>query len=317
MRLFSCCSERKVNAPRLLSVYPIEEYDRTRHDPISRDTLNFQTQKHMPIDVDNFEDEVIQTSRRVPVLVDFWAPWCGPCHALGPILERLAERSDGKWKLAKLNTDEHPDVSQRYGIRGIPAVKLIVDGEVVDEFTGALPEYAVTQWLEKALPSENKKRLARAESAIEEGNESTAESLLEEILEDEPQNPKARLLLARILAFREPQRAADLATVSAFAGTGFVQIEEAVKTVARLFQLAEDTGALPEGDGRGTYLSALKALTSRDFDTALERFIEVIRTDRYYDDDGARKACVAVFTLLGDDHPVVKKYRRKFDMALY
>lgn len=271
----------------------------------------------MLIDVDNFENEVIQTSRTVPVLVDFWAPWCGPCHALGPVLERLAEQSDGKWRLAKLNTDEHPDVSQRYGIRGIPAVKLFVDGDVVDEFTGALPEYAVAQWLEKALPSENKKRLGRAEKAIEEGNESEAESVLEEILVDEPQNPKARLLLARLLAFREPQRAAELAAGSAFAGPGYVQIEEAVNTVARLFELADDADALPESDVRRAYLSAIDAVASENFDGALEHFIGVIQTDRYYDDDGARKACVALFTLLGDDHPAVKQHRRRFDMALY
>ncbi len=271
----------------------------------------------MEADVANFQEEVIEASGTVPVLVDFWAPWCGPCRTLGPTLERLAEESDGKWQLVKINTDENPDVSRRYGIRGIPAVKLFADGEVIDEFTGALPEYAVKQWLEKALPSENKKRLDRAEMEIQAGNDDTAEALLNDVLEEEPENPKARVLLAQLLAFREPARAAELVAGSAFAGPGFIQIEEAIKTIARLFVLADRPQDLPEGDGKEMYRDAVSALVDQDFDTALERFIEVIQRDRYYDDDGARKACVAIFNVLGPEHEVTKRHRRIFDMSLY
>ena len=264
-----------------------------------------------------FQTDVIEASRTVPVLVDFWAPWCGPCRVLGPALDRLAAENEGKWRLVKVNTDEHPELSRRYGIRGIPAVKLFADGEVVDEFTGALPEYAVKQWLEKALPSENKKRLARAERELEADNEGAARELLDKILEEEPGNPKARVLLARLLAFEDPSRAAELVEGSAFAGPGFVQIEGAVKTIARLYELSQDDADLPDGAGKKAYQEGIDALRHRDFSRALERFIDVIRADRYYDDDGARKACVALFALLGNDHPAVKQYRRTFDMALY
>lgn len=264
-----------------------------------------------------FQKDVIEASRSVPVLVDFWAPWCGPCRVLGPALDRLAAENDGKWRLVKVNTDEHPELSRRYGIRGIPAVKLFADGEVVDEFTGALPEYAVKQWLEKALPSENKKRLARAEREMEAGNEGAARELLDEILEEEPGNPTARVLLARLIVFEDPRRAAELVEGSAFAGPGFVQIEDAVKTIARLFELGQEDVDLPDGAGKEAYQQAIGALRVRDFSRALERFIDVIRDDRYYDDDGGRKACVALFALLGSAHPVVKEYRRTFDMALY
>ena len=269
----------------------------------------------MAVDVQNFEEEVISQSRTVPVLVDFWAPWCGPCRILGPTLERLAAESNESWMLAKVNTDENPELSRRYGIQGIPAVKLFVDGAVVDEFTGALPEYAVKQWLEKALPSETKKRIERAERELSAGNTDEARRLLQESLGDEPENPKARVLLAEILVFEDPARAAELVSGGAFAGPGFIQVEEAVKTVARLYALpAED---LPDGEGRDAYGEAVAALKRKDFAGALERFIEVIQKDRYYDDDGARKACVAVFTLLGDAHPAVRQHRRTFDMALY
>lgn len=268
----------------------------------------------MAYEVTSFQEDVIEASSTKPVLVDFWAPWCGPCRVLGPTLERLAEGAGGKWTLVKVNTDQNPEVSSRYGIRGIPAVKLFVDGDVVDEFTGALPEYAVKQWLEKAIPSESKKRVEKAEREIAAGNREEARRLLEETLDEEPSNSKARVLLAQLIAFEDPATARELVSESAFAGPGFIQIEDAVKTVARLYEL---DGELPAGDGHEAYREAIQAVKDGKFEAAVEKFIEVIEKDRYYDDDGARKACVALFTLLGNEHPAVAKYRRKFDMALY
>jgi thioredoxin len=107
----------------------------------------------MSHEINNFETDVIAASKQTPVLVDFWAAWCFPCRMLAPTLEKLAGESDGRWKLAKVNTDEHPELAMRYGIRGIPTVKLIVDGEVVNEFVGVLPEHALRSWLNEALPA--------------------------------------------------------------------------------------------------------------------------------------------------------------------
>lgn len=102
---------------------------------------------------DAFQTHVLEKSHEKPVLVDFWAPWCGPCRALGPTLDKLARESGGAWRLVKINTDAHQALSQRFGVRGIPAVKLFVDGEVAAEFTGALPEVQVRQWLAQHLPA--------------------------------------------------------------------------------------------------------------------------------------------------------------------
>jgi len=271
----------------------------------------------MAFEVQNFEEEVLRASHEQPVLVDFWAPWCGPCRVLGPVLEKLARENGSAWKLAKVNADVHPELSMRYGVRGIPAVKLFVNGEVVDEFTGALPEPAVRQWLDKALPSEWKQWLAEAESALAEGDAERAERLLRRVLAEQPTNPQAQALLARIRVFDDPEEAARLAAGASTAEPRFLHLAEAVKTVARLLRLQKNPDALPDEPGKEAYVAAFDALARRDFDTSLERFIEVIRTNRYYDDDGARKACIALFNLLGEQHPATRRHRRTFDMALY
>ncbi len=270
----------------------------------------------MPYDVENFQAEVIEKSFQAPVLVDFWAPWCGPCQVLGPVLEKLASEEGTAWTLAKINTDENQEVSMQYGIRGIPAVKLFVDGEVVNEFTGALPERAVRQWLDDALPSESKKLLAQAEAALDASQPDLAEPLLRRVVAEEPSNTKARLLLARLLAFSNPEEALALTQVE-ITDPGQLQIQDAIQTIAHLTTLNTTPGALPDEPGQTPYREALQAIVQQDFDTALARLIDVLQQNRYYHDDGARKAGIALFTLLGMQHPITLKHRRTFDMWLY
>lgn len=270
----------------------------------------------MAYDVANFQTEVIEKSYRQPVLVDFWAPWCGPCRTLGPILEKLAAENGTTWTLAKLNTDENQEVSMQYGIRGIPAVKLFIDGQVVDEFTGALPEPAVRRWLDEALPSESKKRLTQAEAALHANRPDLAEPLLRSVLADEPDNARARFLLAQLLAFRDPDEATALVEGAADE-PDLIQIAEAIETLARLKHLRAHPDELPDEPGKDAYTEALNALAQRDFDSALTALIAVLQQNRYYDDDGARKAGIALFTLLGPQHPVTRQHRRTFDMWLY
>ena len=123
----------------------------------------------MTVDVKDFEQDVVQRSFSTPVVVDFWAEWCQPCKLLGPVLEGLATRSNGDWVLAKLDTERLPEVAARQGIRGIPAVKLFVDGQVTHEFVGALPQAQVEFWLKQSLPSKHRRQVQAAEHLVADG----------------------------------------------------------------------------------------------------------------------------------------------------
>ena len=271
----------------------------------------------MAYDVVNFQKEVIDASFQKPVLVDFWAPWCGPCRVLGPVLEKLAVEEADNWTLAKVNTDQNQEISVEYGIRGIPAVKLFVDGKVVNEFTGALPEHMIKKWLAEAIPSGDVLQLDAALVALESGQTQKAKEILTALLSSDPQNENARAFLAMTLTADDVPGAVELVSTVTFNELRPAQIKEWVDTLGRLFALHEDPSSLPDGTGKDTYLAAINSVVSYDWDKALELFIQVIQNDRYYDDDGARKACIAIFNVLGAENSSTKKHRRLFDMMLY
>ena len=270
----------------------------------------------MGYEVDDFQSEVIEASQKQPVVVDFWAPWCGPCRQLSPVLEELADEADD-WSLVKVNTDENSTQARQYGVRGIPAVKLFVDGTVEAEFTGAKPKHFIQSWLEDNLPSESKSRIEQARQKLDEGRSEEAEQLLWPVLEEDPDHDEAQVLMSRALVFRDPKRATALADAADVADPTLLQTKEGVQTLSRLTAFADDPSGLPDGEGRDAYLDATEALASENLEEAVQHFIEVVQTNRDYDDDGARKACVALFTLLGPEHPITQQYRRRFDMALY
>jgi len=270
----------------------------------------------MNYEMNDFSNDVIKSSYEKPVLVDFWAEWCGPCKMLSPTLEKLAEKFKDQWKLVKIDSDKNPDIAEKYGVRGIPNVKLFVDGEVVNEFTGALPENMVLDWLAKAIPSKNQKSLDEAKTSLSNNEKAKAVKLLENILSSEPNNEEVKVLLAKAIFFENPEKSMEMLKGIDEFSENFETVDS-LRTFARMFDLLNHSDSLPTNQVKDIYLDAIKNLQKQNYDAALENFIDTIRTDRYYDDDGARKVCIAIFKYLGEENEVTLKYRRDFSGALY
>ncbi len=270
----------------------------------------------MDYEVKNFETDVIEQSYKIPVLVDFWAEWCAPCKILGPVLEKVAEKYKDKVILAKLDTDSNQDIAMKYGIRGIPNVKLFVDGEVKNEFTGALPENMIEQFLQKELPGKYKTQLETAKKLLAEGNSSEAKLLLESIYESEPDDEEIKLMLAKTIVFEDYKKAAKLVENVDGSPENY-EISESIQTLAELFEKLNSPDILPDDNVKDLYLSAIKKTASGKFDEALSEFIDLIKENKAYDDEGARKACIAIFKYLGEENEITLRHRRDFGSALY
>lgn len=263
----------------------------------------------------DFDTAVLERSHERPVLVDFWAAWCQPCRLLGPVLESLAETAGDQWDFVKVDTEAHPEIAQRFRIQGIPAVKLFHRGEEIAEFTGALPEPQVQMWLQQNLPSPVDDVLQRAEAARDAGGRAAAMAAYQEALSMDPNRDDARLELGKLLLDSDPAAAAEMLERI----TGDAVAYESAQHLLHLIHVTEHARDLtddPANEAVALYREAARAFTAGDHAKALQSWIEVIERDRALDDDGARRACIALFALLGEEHPLTQEYRRRFSMAL-
>ncbi len=247
----------------------------------------------------DFEAKVIERSRKLPVVVDFWAEWCGPCRALGPAIEAEVKRREGAIELAKVDVDANPLLAQAFGIRGIPDVRAFRDAKIASQFTGALPPAQISAFLDSLLPSE-------ADTLAESGDEAS----LRAALEADPRHSGAAIALARILlqrGERDEAKALLEETASAdFAAGGLL---------ARI-ELEERDDAQPNGDGPSETQTAIAAWTEGDVTQALELFQRIIASEPDPERrDLVRRIMVAIFTELGDD-PLAAEHRRRLAAAL-
>ena len=259
---------------------------------------------------DNFDAVVLQGSAATPVLVDFWAPWCAPCRALAPILDKLAAEMAGRFVLAKLNTDLYPDIAGRYGIRGIPDVKVFVAGEVVDAFTGVLPERELRAFLERVIPSSVAPLVARAR-AVRETGDAGDEALVFEQAETLLALDRAQDAAAALAALEAPDRVRarpvrDRSRLEALQARTTLRAHARADAAA----LAAAAARVPvDCAAKLAYADALAA--GGDYDTALRELLAIVATNRGFGDDVGRTRMLTIFAALGGDSDLVRRYRRE------
>ena len=271
------------------------------------------------VDTANFPQEVLQRSREVPVVVDFWAEWCQPCRTLGPILEKVAAESGGAFELVKVDVDANQELATQYGIQGIPMVLAFRDGAAIDSFTGALPEPAVRAWVEGILPTELDLMVDQARTAQLSDDGLTAEHILRQVLDqksdhseagtslaslliDRGETDEALIVLGRLVPDAEVDRLNSAARLKASKGSDLAEIEARV-------------AADPDDDGLRIELA--KALAARaEYEPALDRLLSVVRAKGPHKDE-ARTAMLDIFGVLGDEHPLTQTYRRQLASALF
>jgi putative thioredoxin len=275
------------------------------------------------VTVADFDAKVLAASQKVPVVVDFWAPWCQPCRILKPILEKLAVEYDGQFILAKINSDENQELSARYGVRGIPAVKAFVGGQPVDEFTGALPESQVREFIEKLIPSPAEPLRMEALALAAGGKLDAARQKMVEAINLDPRNDTSYLDFialsieagaldeAKELLDVVADRARDRGRVESLqARLRMASAASGVDTIALQEQLAQDANA---HEARLQLANALAL--QQDYRGALENLLELVRRDRQWNEQAGRKGMLNLFALLAAQ-PQHDDLVREFRVAL-
>ncbi len=256
----------------------------------------------------NFDTEVIKRSFSTPVLVDFWAPWCGACSILGPALELLHERHRGEWVLVKIDVEKNAFISEKYKVASIPTVMLFIDGEVVDSFTGAIPGHVIETWLHNNLSGRADAKLKEAEKLYKTGQREKSLQKLSSILEESPHNRRAEVLYALQMVAQDPSKAKEL--VSNIEPVGF--IGEMAEAVRILSQFSEVKISLQENSGAAVHFNAsVVAFKSGQTEKAFQELIETYRIDKNFMDGKVREILAALLIYSGEESGVAENFRKE------
>jgi len=274
---------------------------------------------------ESFERDVLERSRQVPVLVDFWADWCGPCKILTPVLAQLVQAYAGKFVLAKVDTEAEQELAARHGIRSIPTLKLYKNGAQVEELQGALPESALRQLLDRYIEREADALRREAEQLWRDGDSEAALEVLDRAVALDPdyypiQVDRVRILLsqgeldqARGILQILPLNVSETPEVNRL--TAQLQFAELVADAPDLAALEQRVQAEP-GDHEARHQLAARLVAGR-YDEAMEQFLQLLQRDRSYGDDAGRRGLLAVFDLLGGEGDLVARYRRRMFNLLH
>ena len=278
------------------------------------------------VTAETFNDLVVENSYKQPVLVDFWAEWCQPCQALIPVLTKLATEYNGAFILAKVNSDEQGQLAAQAGVRSLPTVKLFVNGEIVNEFMGALPESEIRTFLQPYIQSETDDVLRDSIQAFEEGRAQDALQMLNTALANDPTNAKLKINMAKLVANQ-----GDLESATALIDTlsdDEKKEQDVIETLAhiKLANKLKDAGDPEEINQRlkdnpddldamlqmSNYLSA-----KGEYQQAMDMLMTIMLKDKSFNDDAGRKGLIDLFDMLGNENPLVKTYRRKMFTLLH
>lgn len=271
----------------------------------------------------DFESAVIERSKQTPIVVDFWAPWCGPCRVLGPLLDRLADEYRGQFLVAKVNVDDNQGLAQALSIQSIPMVLGFRDAQVVAEFVGAQPEPAIREFLQRLLPSPADQLAAAGTKLLAEGKTQQAEAAFRDALAYDTGCEAAALGLARVLAARD-EKDEVLALLERILPGPLRQEADRLAAAIRIREAGggDEAGlrtkitADPADLEARMLLAQVLAAAGRHAE-ALEQYLEIVRRDRSFRDDAARKAMLDVFDLLGSGHELVEQYRSELAKVLF
>ena len=272
----------------------------------------------------NFTDVVIQRSHQMPVIVDFWAPWCEPCHILSPTLEKIANEYAGRVQLVKVNIDQNPTVTQQYRVQSIPAVKAFEGGGVTSEFAGVQPEEHVRAFFDILVPAQADHAMTSAQRFRALGDDAAAREQLEVVLADDPNHLDAALELADILSASgdaaDTMRARELAQRyehdprgrRALGRIGLAELAAGKDRAALEARVAAD-----ESDAEARYHLGVVLAVAGEWQDALEHLLATVRLDRELDEDGGRLRMLDAFSVLGDTHELARLYRGRLANVIF
>ncbi len=250
----------------------------------------------------DFDKDVIEKSFEKPVVVDFWAEWCGPCKVLGPVIDKIAEEQTAHWSLVKIDTEAFQDIASRFHVRSIPNVKMFYRGEIIDEFAGALSRQMILEWLEKTLPKDGLKAL---DLLLENSTEPSVEEL-EQLLLDYPETQEIRIVFSQVILWDHPERIPELLAPIKM-GTPLYDKATCLKDIAALLLLDTDDK---------TINSIKQQLQHGSLEDGIKEIIDALGRDNKTANGMLAKAAIGIFNTLGLQHPFSKNYRKRLDMVL-
>lgn len=276
------------------------------------------------VDMSNFQQVVLEGSTTIPVLLDCWAPWCEPCKTLTPILEKLAQEYAGAFVLAKLNIEEHQQIAAQLGIRSVPDVKLISQGQLHDQFQGALPEKQIREWLAQYIEAPQEAPASpeeQAEAALAAGDATGARAIYQQLVQEYPEHHDYQIgLVSAVLAegsAEEAKTLLDNLPPEHREGPKARGVRARIEFGEEAPSQEELTALEGRDNSEARYKRALRQVADGHYEAGLDGLLDVMKSDRTYGEDVARLTLLRVFDALGADHPLTVTYRRKLFALLY